>query len=95
MTDDLRILIPYDKREAIELRRAAEMAGRSKSTVRSWCLNHNIGRRVTGGPWQVSKPALLMLLDNDKAALRAYLAGDRDSETVLGYFNRAGVPVGK
>ena len=67
--------------------------GAPKSTVRSWCLNHNIGRRVTGGPWQVSKPALLMLLDDDKAALRAYLAGDRESETVLGYFNRAGVPV--
>ena len=93
MTDDPRILIPYDRREAIELRRAAEMAGRSKSTVRSWCLNYNIGRRVTGGPWQVSKPALLMLLDNDKAALRAYLTGDRESEAVVGYFNRAGVPV--
>ena len=92
MANDPRILIPYDRREAIELRRAAEMAGRSESTVRSWCLNHNIGRRVTGGPWQVSKPALLMLLDNDKAALRAYLAGDRASEAVLRYFSRAGVP---
>ena len=69
------------------------MAGHSESTVRSWCLNHNIGRPVTGGPWQVSKPALLMLLDDDKAALRAYLAGDRESDTVLGYFSRAGVPV--
>ena len=29
-----------------------------------------------------SKPALLMLLDDDKAALRAYLAGDRTSERV-------------
>ena len=30
MTNDPRILIPYDRREAIELRRAAEMAGRSE-----------------------------------------------------------------
>ena len=30
MTELPRILIPYDRREAIELRRAAEMAGRSE-----------------------------------------------------------------
>ena len=95
MTELPRTLIPYDRREALALKEAAHMAGRSKSTLRSWCLNHNIGRRVGGGPWQVSRPALLMFLDNDKAALRRYHAGDRDSETVLGYFNRARVPVGK
>jgi hypothetical protein len=91
--DDGYILRPYDRREAISLRTAAEIAGRSESTVRSWCQNDLIGRRVAGGPWQVSHPALLMLLDGNRKALRAYLSGDRESEIVLVYFRRASVPV--
>jgi hypothetical protein len=34
-----------------------------------------------------------MLLDGDRKALLAYLAGDRESEIVLAYFQRAAVPV--
>jgi hypothetical protein len=33
-----------------------------------------------------------MLLDGDRKALRAYLAGDRASELVLAYFRRANIP---
>jgi hypothetical protein len=95
MLDEPKVLVPYDKREAIQLKEAVFIAGRSESTVRSWCQNHYIGRRVAGGTWQVSKVALAMLLDGDKKALRAYLAGDRASELVLGYFQRAAVPVPK
>ncbi len=93
--DDLHILRPFDRREAITLRTAAGIAGRSESTLRSWCQNDFIGRRVAGGPWQVSRPALLMLLDGDQKALQAYLAGDRESEAVLAYFRRASIPVPK
>lgn len=88
---DPQILKPFDRREAITLRQAALIAGRSESTMRSWCQCHHLGRRVGGGPWQVSRPALLMFLDDDKATLRAYLAGDRESELVLSYFRRAGI----
>lgn len=91
MTDNPQVLIPYDKREVITLRQAALIAGRSESTLRSWCQCHHIGRRVAGGPWMVSRPALLMFLDDDSAALRAYLAGDRESELVRAYFRRAGI----
>jgi hypothetical protein len=45
------VLIPYDRREAISLRIAAEIAGRSETTVRGWCGVHDIGRRVANGPW--------------------------------------------
>jgi len=91
MNDEPKILIPYDWRESIALRGAAKIAGRSESTVRSWCQDYHIGRRVGGGPWQVSRPALMMFLDDDKPALRAYLSGDRESELVRAYFRRSGI----
>src|SRR3954467_12854355 len=55
-------LVPYDRREAMTRREAAKHAGRSEGTVRMWCLQHDIGRRVAGGPWAVSRVALAMLL---------------------------------
>ncbi|MCW2286227.1 hypothetical protein M2323_004034 [Rhodoblastus acidophilus] len=85
------VLRPYDRREALSLRRAAEISGKSESTVRSWCAVHDIGRRVANGPWQVSAPALRMLLDGDGKALAAYLAGDRASPSVAAYFERCGL----
>lgn len=91
MTDNPQVLIPFAKQEAMTLRAAAEFAGRSESTLRSWCQCHHIGRRVAGGPWMVSRPALQMFLDDDARALRAYLKGDRESELVASYFRRAGV----
>jgi hypothetical protein len=90
-TDTPLVLVPFDRCEAITLRQAALIAGRSESTLRAWCQNHYIGRRVAGGPWMVSKPALQMFLDDDARALRAYLAGDRESELVVSYFRRAGL----
>lgn len=93
MIDNPQVLIPYDRHEAMTLRQAALIAGRSESTMRSWCQNHHIGRRIVGGQWEVSKPALLMLLDGDARALRAYLQGDRESDLVGAYFRRANVPM--
>jgi hypothetical protein len=39
--------------------------------------------------------ALAMLLDGNKEALAAYLAGDRSSPAVAEYFSRCGVPLPK
>jgi hypothetical protein len=78
MSDPQRfILVPFDKREALTLAQAAEIADRSEATVRSWCALHDIGRRVAGGNWRVSRVALAMFLDGKAAALSAYLSGDR------------------
>lgn len=84
-------LIPYDKREGIPLNVAAERAGKSPGTIRNWCIEHGIGRRVGGGQWIVSKVALAMFLDDDEEALRRYKAGDRSSGCVVTYFKREGL----
>ena len=82
-----QVLIPYDAREAITVRQAAKIARRSESTVRTWCEDYHVGRRVVGGPWQVSRVALGMLLDDNEAALNAYLSGDRSGPEVSRYFS--------
>jgi hypothetical protein len=89
--DDRKILSPFDKRECINLKEAASIAGKSESTMRGWCEEHGLGRRIGGGSWMVSKVALAMFLDGDVKALRAYHAGDRESELVASYFRRAGI----
>jgi hypothetical protein len=90
-TDDRKILSPFDKRECISLKEAADIAGKSESTVRSWCVEYGLGRRVGGGTWSVSKVALAMFLDGDQRALRVYHTGDRLSPLVASYFERAGI----
>jgi acetyl esterase/lipase len=86
-----RCLIPFDRREGLSLAQAAKIAGKSVDTVRLWCLNHDIGRRVGGGSWVVSRVALAMFLDDDRHALEAYLAGGRTHAAVAPYFNRLGL----
>lgn len=86
-------LVPFDPREAISVAIAARRAGKSTRTIRLWCEQHGIGRRVAGGPWMVSAVALAMLLDGDEIALASYLSGDRDSKFVAAYFQRLGVPL--
>jgi helix-turn-helix protein len=90
-----QVLIPFDVREGICLKEAATRAGKSESTIRNWCTQRGIGRRVGGGAWVVSKVALAMFLDDDRKALNAYLAGDRAGPLVKPYFERVGVPVPK
>jgi hypothetical protein len=91
----LKVLTPYDPREGIGLKEAAARAGKSETTLRNWCAQHGLGRRVGGGVWVVSQVALAMFLDDDRNALVAYLAGDRSSSLVKHYFERVGVPLPK
>lgn len=83
-----QVLIPFDRREAITLAVAAARANKSAGTVRQWCLNHAIGRRVGGGTWQVSAVALAMFLDRDASALFDYLSGCRTCAPVRNYYVR-------
>jgi hypothetical protein len=85
------ILQPFDKRECISLKEAADIAGRSESTMRGWCEEHGLGRRIGGGTWSVSKIAPAMFPDGDLKALRAYHAGDWTDPGVIAYFKRAGL----
>jgi hypothetical protein len=85
------ILVPFDRREGLSLKEAADVAGKSGSTIRAWCQRDGIGRRVGGGTWVVSRLALRMFLDGDDAALRAYLEGVRLEEPVASYYRRLGL----
>jgi len=84
-----RVLIPFNREEALTVSEAAFIARKSPGTVRQWASRFDIGRRVGGGDWMISFPALLMHLDGDEGALRSYLSGERQSEDVRGYFVRA------
>ena len=86
-----RCLVPFDRREGLTTAEAAEQADRTERTIRMWCRDHDIGRHVAGGPWLVSRVALAMYLNGDDTALRAYLAGDRQSALVRDYYNAAGL----
>jgi hypothetical protein len=85
------ILQPYDPAEAINITMAASRAGKSDRTIRNWCLDRHIGRRI-GGRWAVSAVALDMLLAGDESSLQAYLAGDRSSARVVSYYIARSIP---
>lgn len=86
------VLRPYAAEEAVSVAEAARITRKSPGTMRAWCALHDLGRRVGGGDWQLSRVALAMHLDGDRAALSAYLSGDRTSVSVLEYFDRLSVP---
>ena len=89
-TDARKILIPFDIREVLSVRAAAKIAGNSESTMRNWCEELGLGRRI-GGKWAVSQVALAMWLDADRKALRAFHAGKRSDPIVISYFKRTGL----
>jgi hypothetical protein len=83
------ILIPWNAAEGLTLKEASTAAGRSERTIRRWCIDKGIGRRVADGTWTVSKVALLMLLEGDDEALFSYLHGARGKyPPVAPYFER-------
>src|SRR5262249_5579410 len=83
-------LQPYDPLEAISAAEASRRSGRAQRTIREWCPLYGIGRKI-GGRWAISGPALDMLLDGDREALEAYLAGHRLNSRVRSYFERIGI----
>jgi hypothetical protein len=89
---NFRVLTPYDPREGMKIGEAAKRSGKSKATVKNWCIHRGIGRRVAGGVWVISRPALEMLLEDDHAALLEYHSGNLTSPVVRFYFDRTGVP---
>lgn len=86
-----QVLVPFSRNEGCSVEEAAENAGKSVRTMRLWCEQHHIGRRVGGGPWVVSRVALEMLLDGNDVALDAYLSGDRFCAPVVRYYERVGL----
>jgi hypothetical protein len=86
--DRTSVLVPYNPLEALTVKKAAELAGKSPSTLRTWCEKHRISRKIAEGNWQVSWIALQMLLESNEEALTAYNTGDRTSPRVADYLKR-------
>jgi hypothetical protein len=51
------------------LKQAADVAGKSQSSMRAWAEEHGLGHRVGGRVWMMSKVALGMFLYNNRLAL--------------------------
>ena len=90
MNQQPQVLIPFDRREALTLEQAAEIATVSVATVARWCVQFHIGRKI-GKQWRVSRVALQMYLDDNGPALMAYLDGKRDEMRVTIYFAQVGL----
>lgn len=82
-----KILVPFDPREAMKVHVAAAAASTCKRTIRNWCDQHGIGRKIAGR-YAISRVALAMHMDGDAAALEAYRGGDRTGPLVAPYFAR-------
>jgi hypothetical protein len=88
--DEPQVLRPYHPSEAATVPEAATYARRSVRTVRWWCEEHHLGRRI-GGAWFVSRVALQAFLEGDHEALRLYLQGDRTSPAVTRIYRDLGL----
>jgi hypothetical protein len=86
------VLRPFSPAEAIRITKAASLAGKSERTIRNWCRERHIGRRIAG-QWAVSVVALDMLLAGDDESLDAYLAGDRSSARIVSYYTARSIPL--
>jgi hypothetical protein len=52
---DRIILISFDRREGMSVSAAANLAGKSVSTIRGWCCHYGLGRRIGDGTLIVSR----------------------------------------
>jgi len=83
--------MPQRSGGSLEQSQAAGLAGRSEGTIRNWCGQFDIGRRIVGGNWKVSRVALQMLLDDEMEALAEYHTGERTDPRVIAYFEQVGL----
>ncbi len=90
--DEPLVLKPFCRAEARTTEQAAEFAGRCIRTIRLWCAQHHIGRRI-GSEWSVSIVALDLYLSGEASALAAYLRGDRSKPEIVAAYQRHGVPL--
>jgi hypothetical protein len=85
------VLVPFDPREAMTTGAAAKIAGRDAHTIRNWCIESGIGRRVAGGPWAISRPLFFMFIEGRRRELAEYFDGLPLSQVHVEYFERFGL----
>ena len=80
--------------ECLDIKRAADHAGKCDRTIRRWIKQHGIGRQsVDGGPYDVSLPALEMVIHGDLKALEMLRTGRRSEPSVRRYLEFLGLPM--
>lgn len=80
--------------EATSLKAAARYARRDVKTVRRWCRQFGVCRQVVpGGPVEISRPGLEMVLAGDMEALERLRSGDRAHPSVARYYDFLGLVV--
>jgi hypothetical protein len=78
--------------ECLPIKRAADHAGKCDRTIRRWIKQHGIARRsVDGGPYDVSLPALEMVMHGDLHALELLRSGRRLAPEVQRYLEFLGI----
>ncbi len=86
------VLMRHD--DIVDIKRAADHAGRSDKTLRRWFKEYGIGRQVTSGsPIEISLPALEMIVHGDMEALELLRQGQRSAPEVRRYLDFLGLPV--
>ena len=80
--------------DIIFLSRAAEKTRKNERTIRRWCQRYGIGRQSgPNAPWEISAPALEMVVYNDMDALELLRGGERCAPQVRRYFDHLGISV--
>jgi hypothetical protein len=92
--DEPQVLKPFSRAESRTTEEAAAFCGRTRRTMRNWCTQYNLGRRI-GGAWVMSIVALDLFVNDEQEALRHYLSGDRRHPTVVAAYERHRVSVPK
>ncbi|MEO9299011.1 hypothetical protein [Devosia alba] len=78
--------VPMWQNEILSLQQAAFETNQSEKTIRRLCIEFGIGRRsARGGHYQISSPALQMVMSNDLVALELLRAGQREAPEVIRY----------
>ena len=85
------VLRPFDTREAMSVSAAARAVGYSPAHMRRLVARYDLGRRIGGGNWKVSRAALRMFVENDAEALAAYHEGRRDDPGVQRHLEAIGI----
>jgi len=78
--------VPMWQNEILSLQQAAFEVKQSEKTIRRLCIEFGIGRRsARGGHYQISAPALQMVMSGDMVALELLRDGKREAPEVIRY----------
>lgn len=85
------VLRPFDRREVMTVAEAAEIIGQSEANVRRLVGRYDLGRKVGGGAYSVSRVAWRLFIDGDGEGLRAYHEGRRQHPSVRALYSDLGM----